>query len=182
MRPMIERPGMDQHRLPRPRPLEGMAAEILGAVAQDVGGMMLDGGKGGGILEDDHPRPHRHIELLVGVDGDRIGPFDAGEEVAVALGKEGRPAPGGIDVEMAAKLAGKIGHRLQRIDIAGFGGAGDADQRQRADVLVPQAAASLPSAAVRSMRLSLVGLDHHQIVPADAEQIGGLAEGIMPAL
>ena len=105
---------------------------------------------------------------------------DAGEQMAVALGEEGRPAPGGIDMKMAAEFAGQIGHRLQGIDIAGFGGAGDTDQRQRADILVPQAAAFFLQ-PLQIDAVALVGLDHHQVVAADAEQIGRLAEGVVPA-
>ena len=173
--------GMDQHGHPRPRPFQGMAAQILGAVTQDIVGMVFDGRQGGRVLEDDHPRPHRHIELLVRIDGDRVGPLDAGQQVAVAVGEEGRPAPGGIDMEMAAELPGEIGQRLQRVDVAGFGGAGDADQRQRQDVPLLQAPALLPQ-RLQVDAVAGVGLHLDQVVPADAEQVGGLAEGVVAAL
>ena len=91
--------------------------------------------EGGGILENNHPRTHRHIQLFVGIDGDRVGLLDAGKQTAIAVGEEGRSAPGGIHVEVAAQLRSQVGQGLQGVDVPGLGGAGDADQAQGADAL-----------------------------------------------
>jgi len=158
-----------------------MAAKVLGTMTQNIISVMLDRRKGGRILEDNHPCSHRHIELLVRIDGDRVGPLDSVEQEAVTIGKEGRPTPGGIDVKMTADLPGEIGHCLQWVDIAGFGRSGDADQCQGENVLVLKAPAFF-SQKLLVHAIFPVDLDLDQVVPAETEKVGGLAEGVMSPL
>jgi len=66
---------------------------------------------------------------------------------------------------MAAELLGKIGHRLQGIDIAGFGRPGDADQRKGENVPVLKAPALL-SQELQVDAVVPVCLNLDQIVPA----------------
>jgi len=117
----------------------------------------------------------------VRIDGNRVGPLDSGQEGAVPVGKESRPSPGRIHMKMAADLQGQIGHGLQRIDVAGFGRAGDADQRQRENVPVTKAP-TLLSQELQIDAVVRVGLHLDQIVPAKAQNVGSLAEGVVPAL
>ena len=100
--------------------------------------------------------------------------------MAVTVRKQGRAAPGGVDMEMTTEFGGEICQLFERVDIAGFGGPGYSDQRQRPDVLLLQPAA-LMAQVVHIDPVIHIGIYQHQIVATDTEQINCLAEGIMAA-
>ena len=57
----------------------------------------------------------------------------------MTLGEECRSTPGRIDMEMALKFSSQVSHCFKWVDITGFRGPGNTDQRQRPNVLILQA-------------------------------------------
>ena len=172
---------MDQQSLAGTGSFQSMATQILGTVAQNIGGVVFDGRHRGRVLEEDHPCPHRYIKLLVGINGNRIGPLDAGQQMTVTVGKKRRTTPCSINMEMTAELCGKISHGLQRIHITGFGGPADADQGKRQDILVLQPAALLTQ-RLEVNPVVFPGFYLDQLITTDAKQICGLAQRVVAAL
>src|SRR6056297_154263 len=115
-----------------------MAAQVLGTFTQNIIGMMLNSGQGVWIFKENHPCSHRHIELLMRIYGDGIGPFYTTQQITMGIGKEGRATPGRINVKMATNLSGEISHLLQRVNVTSLCGAGNTDQSQNAYILLLQ--------------------------------------------
>ena len=58
----------------------------------------------------------RHVEPLVGVGGDRVGPLHARGEVCGTGGQRGEDAECAIDVQPGAELPGQVGEVRQRVE------------------------------------------------------------------
>ncbi len=72
---------------------------------------------------NEHRAPHGRRQPFVGIDGDRIGAFDAVEQSPQAIRCQHRAAPGCIDVVPKTLPARDIGARVQRVDHAAAGGS-----------------------------------------------------------
>ena len=171
---------MDQHGHAGPGAFQGGAAEIPGAFPDDVLGVVFHGAGQAGVSEDHEAYAHGDIELFVGVESDRVCLFDTAQQVFVGAGEQGRPAPGGVHVEVGAEFPGDVGHGVQRVDVAGFGGAGHAADGHDFDLLTLQFQAFVPQ-GIGVDAVFVVGIHRYQGLAAEAEYVGSLAQGIMAA-
>ena len=115
---------MDQHGHAGPGAFQGGAAEVPGAFTDDVLGVVFHRAGQARVAEYHESYAHGYIQLLMGVEGDGVGLLDAAQQVFVGAGEQGRPAPGGVNMEVGAEFPGDVGHGVQGVDVAGFGGAG----------------------------------------------------------
>ena len=171
---------MDQHGHARAGAFQGGAAEVPGTLPDDVLGVVFYRAGEAGVFEDHQAGAHGYVKLFVGVEGDRVGFLDAAQQVFVGAGEQGWPAPGGVDVEVGAEFPGDIGHGIQRVDVAGFGGAGHAADGHDLDLLLLQLQ-TFVAQGVGLDAVEFVGFHRHQGIPAKAEDIGGFAQGIVAA-
>ena len=78
------------HRVP--------ADNILGGMS-DIVEVLL-------ISKKDNPHGHGAVKELMGVDGNRISPFDTLKKMAVFLHQKSCPTPTGVNVKMGSRLTG----------------------------------------------------------------------------
>ena len=74
---------MDQHGHARAGAFQGGAAEVPGTFPDDVLGVVLYRAGEAGVFEDHQAGTHGYVKLFVGVEGDRVGLFDAAQQVPV---------------------------------------------------------------------------------------------------
>ena len=77
-------------------------------------------------------------------------------------------------------LLGHVRHGTQRIDVAGFRGAGYADDGHYA-ISLPLQAGLLPGQCVHSNSVMRVGFYRNQLTAADTKYVSGLVERIVTA-
>ena len=98
----------------------------------------------------------RREQPLVGIDDERVGPFESGELVPDRGGEQGGAAVGAVDVEPQRALLGHVGHPGEIVDDAGVGRPGRGDNAD--DVVGPRVAApGRPRSAAPVSRWSSVG-------------------------
>ena len=129
-----------------------------------------------GDVADQHAAGLQRLEQpLVGVEGERVGPLDPGQEPAAGGREDGRGAEGAVDVEpqpLGPAQGGQVG---QRVDAAGAGRARGGDHAERPPAGGPvgrdrrgHLGRAQPELVVASEQAHLGGLE--------AEQPGGPAD------
>ncbi len=142
--------------------------------------MVFHGAGEARVAEYHQAHAHGDVELFVRVEGHGVGLLDAAQQVFVGAGEQGRPAPGGIHVEVGAEFPGDVGHGIQGVDVAGFGGAGHAADGHDLYFLALQFQALVPQ-GIGIDAVFVVGIHRDQGFAAQAEYVGGLAQGIVAA-
>ena len=133
-----------------------------------------------GVFEDDQAGAHGYVQLFMGVEGDGVGLFYSPQQVFVGAGEQCGATPGGVYVEVGAKFTGYVGHAVQRVDIAGFGGAGHATDGHDLDFLFLQFQA-LVAQGVWQDSVVFVRFNRHQGIAAQAQHVSGFAQGVVAA-
>ena len=148
------------------RPRIGPVADVL-----EVRRLVGEGGvEHAAVTQQDAADRLREVEPLVRIDRDRVRPLEPAEEVGGARGRGRGSAIGSVDVHPDAVLGADVGERVERVDRAGAGRAGDAHDRDGGHA---GGAVALDGARelVGADAERVVAADHAQGAPAEAEDV-----------
>ena len=119
-----------------------------------------------------------HVEPLVRVGRDGVGPLEALEQRLELRRDRGQRPVGPVHVEPEALGGAQVGQLVERVDGAGVHGAGVAHDDRGLPAGLP-VVGDRPLQQVHADAEAVVGRDLPQLLPADAEEVHGLVHAVV---